>query len=515
MNWTEKDIQQFEKKGISIEQVENQIKSFKEGFPYLDITAPATIDNGIIHLNENEIVEYIRKYNYESRKLKIVKFVPASGAASRMFKALFELMDTEENSAEFNELMNKTDFSSPANFFNNIEKFAFYEDLKNTQLLKNKDIKELIRQKKYKPILKALLNKEGLNYGNKPKGLLKFHKYENGMGTPTREHLVEGTLYASGTSDIYLHFTVSPEHLQEFKEHVEVLKKHFEAHFAVNYYVSFSVQKPSTDTIAVNLNNEPFREEDGSILFRPGGHGALIENMNDLNSDLIFIKNIDNVVPDRLKEETTKYKKAIAGVLITYKEKIVNYLQQLEDKEKLSPEIIEEIDLFLRNELCTIPPEEYQNFSEQEKIQYLYNKLNRPFRVCGMVKNEGEPGGGPFWAKNADGSISLQIVESSQIDKNNPEKLKLLSQSTHFNPVDLVCCVKDYKEQKFDLTKYLDKNTGFISEKSKNGKSLKALELPGLWNGAMADWNTLFVEVPIETFNPVKVVNDLLREQHQ
>ncbi len=515
MNWTKEDIQQFKDKNIQIEKVEAQIQNFITGFPYLDIKDAATQGNGILCLNEAEVEQNIRKYNYESRKLKIVKFVPASGAASRMFKALFELMETEPGSDRFHEIMNDQSFASPAVFFNNIEKFAFYNDLKHTGILKNKNIDKLIRKKELHDILIALLTDKGLNYGNKPKGLLKFHKYDNEMGTPTREHLVEGTLYASGTSEIYVHFTVSPEHMKEFKEHVDVLKKHFEAHFAVSYFVSFSVQKSSTDTVAVDLNNQPFRDEDGSIVFRPGGHGALIQNVNELNADLIFIKNIDNVVPDRLKEETTRYKKALAGVLINYKEKIINYLQKLDKKESISSSLLQEIEDFLKKELCFIPSGNYSDFSDAEKIKYLFDKLNRPLRVCGMVKNEGEPGGGPFWAKNSDGSVSLQIVESSQIDMNDADKLKIVQRATHFNPVDLVCCVKDFKGNKFDLTKYMDKNTGFISVKSRNGKTLKALELPGLWNGAMSDWNTVFVEVPIETFNPVKVVNDLLRPEHQ
>ena len=441
--------------------------------------------------------------------------MPASGAASRMFKALFELMETKPVSDEFFNILSDTGFNAPANFFNNIDKFAFYEDLKQTKALKNKNISKMIKENELHDILSALLEEHGLNYGNKPKGLLKFHKYTDGQGTPTREHLVEGTLYASGTSEIYIHFTVSPEHMKDFKENVNKIKKRFEERFAVNYYISFSIQKSSTDTIAVDMNNEPFRNDDGSIVFRPGGHGALLENMNELDSELIFIKNIDNVVPDRLKDETIKHKKAIAGILLSLNEKVTKYLQLIEKQKNTDDSFISEVEDFLKSKLNFIPPKEYNSFSNEKKLEYLFNKLNRPIRVCGMVKNEGEPGGGPFWAKNNDGSVSLQIVESSQIDLKNPEKQKIVSEATHFNPVDLVCCVKDYKGHKFDLSKYVDKNTGFISEKSKNGKSLKALELPGLWNGAMSDWNTVFVEVPIETFNPVKVVNDLLRPQHQ
>lgn len=515
MIWTEKDLGQFKQKGAGLDLINKQIESFKTGFPYLDIKKPATIGDGLLRLTDEQLEKYIRKYNYESSKLKIMKFVPASGAASRMFKTLFELKSTKPGTEEFDAQMKAKDFGSAANFIYNIKEFAFYPDLQETKLLKGKSIDKLLDADQVYDVLNALLDEDGLNYGNKPKGLLKFHHYVDGTGTPMREHLVEGALYASGSDDVFIHFTVSPEHLEAFKKHVAELKPILEKRFATNYYVGFSVQKPATDTIAVDMENKPFRNDDGSILFRPAGHGALIENLNELEADIVFIKNIDNVVPDRMKAETVKYKKALAGVLLDYRKKTNAFLAKLSKNQDVDSKLISEVGEFLENDLCFVPANGFNDLDIDQKRDYLIKKLNRPFRVCGMVKNEGEPGGGPFWASNNDGSISLQIVESAQIDLYDAEKKGIVEKATHFNPVDLICSIKDWRGNKFDLSKFVDPVTGFISEKSKSGKSLKAMELPGLWNGAMSDWNTIFVEVPIITFNPVKMINDLLRAEHQ
>ena len=346
---------------------------------------------------------------------------------------------------------------------------------------------------------------------------MKFHTYTSGARTPFEEHLVEGALYSTDKDGkSRLHFTVSPEHQKGFEQLLEEVKSSYENELKVSFDVSFSQQKPSTDTIAVDIENEPFRENDGSLLFRPGGHGALIENLNDLDADVIFIKNIDNVVPDRLKDETVKYKKALAGYLLKVQKVLHFYQEELNEKHyvALDHAFLAAASNFLENTLNTVPAESQYYTEKEELYYYLKEKLNRPLRVCGMVKNEGEPGGGPFWAKNSDGTISLQVAESVQIDPANIDQQNIAKHATHFNPVDLVCAVKNYKGEKYDLTKFTDPATGFISIKSKDGKELKAQELPGLWNGAMSNWNTLFVEVPILTFNPVKTVNDLLREQH-
>ncbi len=503
---TQEDRELLAKKGISEEKLAEQLNDFKTGFPYLELDGAAAIDNGIMAIDEEKEKAYSKAWDaYKLADKTIVKFVPASGAASRMFKNMFEFLGAAYNAPE-------TDFEKK--FFDRIHDFAFFDDL-NAACLKNqgKDIDTLVEEGKYKPVVANLLESAGLNYGQLPKGLLKFHKYEEGARTPLEEHLVEGSLYAANKNgDVNVHFTVSPEHRSLFEKLVDEKVSSYAAKFGTEYHVSFSEQKPSTDTVAATMDNEPFRT-DGKLLFRPGGHGALIENLNDLDADIVFVKNIDNVVPDRLKADTVTYKKVIAGVLVTLQKKAFDYLNLL-DSGKYTHAQIEEIINFLQHDLCCRNPQ-ISLLEDAELVVYLKNKLNRPMRVAGVVKNVGEAGGGPFRAYNAEGTISLQILESSQIDTDDPVKKEMFENGSHFNPVDLVCAVKDYKGNKFDLVKYVDKSTGFISYKSKNGKELKALELPGLWNGAMSDWNTVFVEVPLSTFNPVKTVNDLLRPQHQ
>jgi len=504
-----KDKKQIENRGSDLRTILTQIENFKSGFPYLQIKEAASVDNGIIKLSDEKIKKYVAFYDEKiEHGTRPLKFIPASGAASRMFKALFEALEALENEADEESVLSKN--KAAKQFNDEFEKFAFSSDLE-------KIIKDNGEKINAKSKIHFLLNEKGLNYGALPKGLLKFHKYQTGERTPFEEHLVEGAKYATEKTGLAkLHFTVSPEHQSVFESLLDVVKSKFESELNVTFEVSFSQQKPSTDAIAVDLNNEPFRENDGSILFRPAGHGALIENLNDLNADVIFIKNIDNVVPDRLKAPTVEYKKALAGVLLKNQEKLFFYQKELNEKHPVALDhaFLAAASNFLENTLNTKPAESQYYTEKEELYYYLREKFNRPLRVCGMVKNEGEPGGGPFWAKNSDGTISLQVVESSQIDPESVQQQNILKNATHFNPVDLVCAVKNFKGEKYDLTKFTDPSTGFISKKSKDGKELKAQELPGLWNGAMSNWNTLFVEVPIETFNPVKTVNDLLRDQH-
>jgi len=507
--FSEKDKIQIKSRSSDLNIILHQIDNFKKGFPFLKVEEAASVENGIIKLDKEKLKKRCDFYDQKiEHGIKPVKFVPASGAASRMFKALFEGLEKyrNEKNAEDDSIKNK----DVKYFFEAIKKFAFYNDLKNT-------IEADGAIEDNKNLIDYLLNEKGLNYGARPKGLLKFHKYKNSERTPFEEHLVEGAKYSTDKNGIArLHFTVSPEHLEGFKNLLENVREKYENDLHVNFNISFSIQKPSTDTIATDSNNEPFRETDSSLLFRPGGHGALIENLNDLDADIIFIKNIDNVVPDRLKQSTIDYKKALAGVLLNCQEKLFMYQKELNEKHPvaLDSAFLAAASNFLENTLNT-KPESNQYYTEKEQLYYyLKEKYNRPLRVCGMVKNQGEPGGGPFWAKNPDGTVSLQIVEASQIDPNSVQQQNIARNATHFNPVDLVCAIKNYKREKYDLTKFTDPDTGFISKKSKDGKELKALELPGLWNGAMSNWNTLFVEVPIETFNPVKTINDLLREEH-
>ncbi|MEG2150655.1 MAG: DUF4301 family protein [Bacteroidaceae bacterium] len=502
---TPQDKELLSKKGISEDQIKEQLKSFETGFPYLQLDAAASVGKGILVLNPKEQDEYLNLWDsYTKGDKTIVKFVPASGAASRMFKSLFEFL-----SADYD--IPKT--SAEIEFFAKLQDFAFYNDL-NAACKKNElmDIPTLVSKRNYKAVVSNLLNETGLNYGSLPKGLLKFHGYKHDSRTPLEEHLVEGALYAAGkTGKVNVHFTVSTEHRTLFENLVTEKAKEYAKEYGVEYHISFSEQKPSTDTIAVDKNNQPFREGE-AILFRPGGHGALIENLNDLDADIVFIKNIDNVVPDRLKTDTVRYKKLIAGVLVKLQQQAFEYLELL-DSGKYTTEQIRDIIQFVQKQLFCKNPDT-KHLEDANLVLYLKQKLNRPIRVCGMVKNVGEPGGGPFLAYNSDGTISLQILESSQIDMTNAANKEMFEKGTHFNPVDLVCAVRDYKGNKFDLPRYVDKATGFISYKSKNGKDLKALELPGLWNGAMSNWNTVFVEVSLGTFNPVKTINDLLRPQH-
>lgn len=501
-----KDLEQIERKGISEQQIKKELEEFKTGFPFLKLDAAASIGNGIIATSAEDVKRYTEAWNaYKAEGKKIVKFVPASGAASRMFKNMFAFLTADYD-------VPTTDFEKT--FFDNVVKFAFYPAL-NAMCEKNegKNIEALMGEGNYKAVVANLLEAKGLNYGQLPKGLLLFHSYEDGARTPLEEHLVEGALYADSKGMVHIHYTVSPEHRTLFEKKVADTKDKYEKAYNVKYDITFSEQKPSTDTIAVNPDDTPFRNADGSLLFRPGGHGALIENLNEIPADVVFIKNIDNVVPDRLKADTVTYKQVIAGVLVSLQEKAFEYLRLL-DEGTYNHEKLEEMIRFVQRDLCC-RKHDIKELEDAELVIYLRSKLNRPMRVCGVVKNVGEPGGGPFLTYNQDGTVSLQILESSQIDKSDTEYMKMFTEGTHFNPVDLVCAVKNYKGEKFNLPDYVDRTTGFISSKSKNGKDLKALELPGLWNGAMSNWNTVFVEVPLSTFNPVKTVNDLLREQHQ
>ncbi len=506
MKLEEIDIETLNEKGISEEKLREELKMLSEGFPYLKIEAPATVGHGISAMTEEMKATAVKCWDeFLAAGGAVMKMVPASGAASRMFKDIFSFVNGKKD---------KPDNDFMKHFFENIENFAFFHRLNFICLsLYGKSVDSLIKEKRYKDIAQALIGKEGLNYGYLPKALLQFHKVIGTSRTALEEHLAEGAMYASGKDKkVNVHFTVSQEHLPLVQAKVEEAAAHLGHKFGVTYDITYSVQKPSTDTVASNLDGTPYREN-GKLFFRPGGHGALIENLNDLSSDVIFIKNIDNVVPDERRESTVEYKKILGGILVATKQRINEYCKKL-DKGVPSKEELDEMLHFTRNVLC-ITNDGADSMDDAAKATYLFNKLDRPTRVCGMVKNEGEPGGGPYLAYNPDGTVSPQILEASQIDSKNKEALKMMKNATHFNPVDLVVSITDYKGEKFNLPQYVDKATGFISQKSREGVEIKALELPGLWNGAMSDWNTILVEVPADTFNPVKTVNDLLRDAHQ
>ena len=476
--FTRDEITQIEAHGLSVAQVERQIENFKEGFPSLPIVRAAAGGDGVRVFTTEQIAEAEARYDSRRKELRTIKFVPASGAATRMFKELFEYVNDDKRTPGIDRLIT------------NLEKFAFFAEL--AKYLKPQiDDKDVVRN--------IIIN--GLGYGSKPKGLVTFHAYKEGARKPVEEHLVEAALYASNGERASIHFTVSPEHREGFLKLLEERQSYYEQKYDIKYDVSFSEQSPATDTIAVNLDNTPFRTDDGKLLFRPAGHGALITNLDKLEADIIFVKNIDNVTTDERKPDTVTFKKVLAGELLRLQERAFELLRAFERGEECTAEA----KRFLCEELCCKLPEDASR-------ELVIESLDRPIRVCGMVKNEGEPGGGPFWVRDDKQREQLQIAESSQIAK---EDMHLMKEATHFNPVDLVCGVMRYDGTKYDLTKYTDPKTGFISQKSAGGRDLRAQELPGLWNGAMANWNTLFVEVPISTFSPVKVVQDLLRPEHQ
>ena len=482
--FTEQDIEQIGAHGLCVADAERQLLRFREGFPYLDICRAAVAGDGILQADGAAAERYGAVYRELRPQRKVVKFVPASGAATRMFKALFEFLNDGVRSREVDELLA------------GLDRFAFAERLTGG----SRDPRTVVSN----------ILTEGLGYGTLPKALILFHRYPDRNRTAFEEHLAEGALYAAGAgSEVCIHFTVSAEHREQFERLAAETVPFYEARFGVKYRIGYSCQKPSTDTLAVNPDDTPLRDGQGRLLFRPAGHGALIENLNEIDADLVFIKTVDNVAPDRLKSDTVIYKEMLAGLLLDLQRQAFGYLRRLDAGERVSAE---EMASFVSGRLCRRLPASFAALEPQRQVGLLRELLDRPIRVCGMVKNEGEPGGGPFWVREADGGESLQIAESSQIA---PQQKGLMTAATHFNPVDLVCGVRDYLGRKFDLTRYVDPQTGFISSKSQQGRPLKALELPGLWNGAMARWNTVFVEVPISTFSPVKVVGDLLRPQHR
>lgn len=504
----EHDHETIARRGITEAQLQEQIDRFSTGFPFLKISDSARVGNGIVALTpsgEKSALDRWKQYLADGGSVS--KFVPASGAASRMFKALFAFVDgssdTPAPGSDVNEVIK------------HIHEMPFYEELNDvTQRLHGKTVDQLIADGRYKEVISGIIAPDGLNYGNLPKGLLSFHRYLDGtVRTPVEEQLVEGAQSATDASGhVKLHFTVSGNHRTLFEKKLAEAIPEVEKRLGVKFDVSLSEQKPSTDTVAVNPDNTLFREN-GNLVFRPGGHGALIQNLNDIDSTVVFIKNIDNVVPDSQRADTLKYKQILAGYLIELHDVIASYLEVLK-KGVYTRDTLDDMVKFAHEKLF-ITHDGADEMTDEQLAAYLKAKFDRPLRVCGMVRNEGEPGGGPYMAYNPDGTVSPQVLESTQIDPDNSEYAAMVSKATHFNPVDLVCYIDDVDGKPYDLPNYVDPATGFISSKSLHGKTLRALELPGLWNGAMSDWTTVFVEVPISTFNPVKTVNDLLRPVHQ
>ena len=502
--FNESDIQLFRRNNINIEVANEQIEHLLNGFTSPKLIKPALSKAGILTLDQAEAESNAKYYDKYKGNLKIAKFVPASGAATRMFKDINSYVLNNKESKAITELVN------------GLEKFAFYEELKNTFKKEGKDLSQLIKNNSYKEILEKIVGANGLAFGSKPKAMVPFHKYGDVVKTAFEEQISEAVKYAvQADKKVNCHFTLSPEHIEMAESLSKRLIPKYEKEFEVSINITFSIQSPATDTLAIDNSEELVRRSDGQLLLRPGGHGALLENLNNVPAEVIFIKNIDNVLYETQPDQNTLYKKALAGVLLNYQKKITNFLHKLNRQRIKNDAFLMEVTYFLKNKLCYIPPESYNKLDSDEKLEYLISILNRPLRVCGMVKNTGETGGGPFWVANEDGSMGLQIIEVAQIDASDPEQKDLVESASHFNPVDIVCYLEDMNGKKHDLTKFKNVESGIIAKKSFEGKEIKVLEHPGLWNGSMWNWNTIFVEVPTETFNPVKSVNDLLKSGHQ
>ncbi len=503
---TEKDIRQIENHGLTIKKVYHQLETFTRGIPFVDVVTTASVGNGIQQLSSHEQQSLETYYESKKNKLDIVKFVPASGAATRMFHFLHEFLENYDPEEKlFREYIKEHNSHELVTFFNTTSEFAFINQVRKKIRENYPDYKKSPKGKRHYYFAQAMLDADGLCFGEMPKGLIPFHKYKKYATTAFEEQLYEAAYYASVNEDVYLHFTFSEKHLAFFKEEFQSIKKRVGGKTKKTFHISYSFQKKETDTLAVTLDNYPFRDDKEKLVFRPSGHGALLENLNEVNADIVFIKNIDNVAAQEYAQEIGVYKKILAGKLLRLQAKIFRYLKELDGEVTL--EKVKEIQSFI-----------WKNLAVKELpggIVATKEFLNRPIRVCGVVKNTGAPGGGPFWVRDTDGNLSLQIVEKSQINTDAPHQASIIQESTHFNPVDLVCGLRDYKGNKFDLMQFSNPDAGFISNKSENGKPIKALELPGLWNGSMAKWNTIFVEVPLITFNPVKTVNDLLRKEHR
>lgn len=512
--FSQADIEQMIAHGIPVSEGLRQIQVLRSGIPKTQLDRPATVGDGILKLSEQAFASAASYFDEQKGGMKLKKFVPASGAASRMFKFLSVFLSEFDASRDtINSYINKKKAAELSVFLAAAEKLPFFSQVISRMEESHAEGELREKDRRRFEFIRTMLDTAEFDFANKPKGILPFHKYPDRIATAVEEHLREGARYASADGVSHLHFTVSESHRKDFEKIIEEVRPAIEQRTGISIKTNFSYQHGSTDTIAADLNGKPFRLKDGSLFFRPGGHGALIRNLNDIEADLVFIKNIDNVIQNH-EVVITLYKKALAGILLQLQTQIFNFLDQIE-KGETAGGFLEKAVVFLKEELFVSIPADFSKYTREAKTEFIFEKLHRPIRVCGMVKNEGEPGGGPFWVIGQQGNLSLQIVETSQVEMRDPQQSVIVEKSTHFNPVDIVCAIKDHKGNKFHLPDFVDEERGFIVRKNKDGRELDAYELPGLWNGAMAKWNTIFVEVPLVTFNPVKTVNDLLKPAHQ
>ncbi|MCB9501313.1 MAG: DUF4301 family protein [Deferribacteres bacterium] len=505
---TDSDKKQLVQHGLTVNQVLQQIDQFKSGIEHLHIIRPCTTNDGIAKIHQSEHVHLLSLFEQAQAKGRVQKFVPASGAATRMFKTLLEFL--HDSSFTIEKIHDHREAEQAFLFFRNIENYAFYDELKKRFV--SNSTEGFQTEDGIKDLLSLMLQPDGLNLANLPKLLIPFHHYGEEVRSPLWEHLVEAQFYTRSDAGIAkLHFTISVQHEALFQEQLAEILKHFTPE--TQFDVSYSFQKPSTDTVAVDINFEPFRMQNGTLVFRPGGHGALIENINDLRADILFIKNVDNILPDPQKQDEIFYKKILGGFLVKLESEIFAILNDLYRDPNNEKYIANGLN-FLQNKLHITVPLDIKKQAAEIRTNHIFTLLNKPIRVCGMVRNQGDPGGGPFWVEDKNSNITKQIVEQVQINTGDPMQKSLLKNATHFNPVDIVCSVRDFRGQPFDLLEFVDRKAGFISHKSIEGRELLALELPGLWNGAMAFWTTFFVEMPFTTFNPVKTIFDLIRPEH-
>lgn len=514
--FTKADYQQMKRFGISKSKVMAQIEAFHKSSCFIRLAKPCIPGDGVQRINDSDEFKYLQLHEKAAQKGRFQKFVPASGAATRMFQSLLQIYHMPHYLGP-DELCLKVEQGVSVacdfvRFLEEFHKFPFKTDFEQVLARDGCSIRELFQHSQYWKFLEYLLTSRGLNYGFLPKALIKFHRYASECRTALEEHLVDASGYLGNSNEsCKIHFTVSPEHEANFKDLCTRVKNRYEELCRTRFDLCFSFQKPSTNTIAVDLENQPFRDKHGLLHFRPGGHGALIENLNDTLGDLVYIKNIDNVAPDRLKGEIIHWKRILGGLLIDVQQQVHDFVIQLKEGRNITPQAAQ----FVRNRLLMQLPDGFDELEDGRRRELLVQKLNRPIRVCGVVPNAGEPGGAPFWVQEKDGTLSLQIIEKAQVDLNSEEQARIWNSSTHFNPVDIVCGLRDYRGEPFDLRHYVDEDAVFISRKSKDGQDIKVLELPGLWNGSMSSWITVIVEVPPITFNPVKSVFDLLRPEHQ
>ncbi|WP_124979027.1 DUF4301 family protein [Nonlabens xiamenensis] len=515
MTLTDIQEKQLREKGISQQTLEKQLYRFQHGFPGVTLNRAAVLNDGIVPIEQLNADQLISDYDQQRKDLDIIKFVPASGAATRMFKFLHQFLNNFNPQEEsINSYINNNKATDLFTFLVGRRDLPFYPEVIASVKKKHPDWSSKSKTEKESIFVREVLMPSGFNFAAMPKGLVPFHRYKNQSATAFEEHLFEASIYASSDGLARLHFTIAPAFKDHFTTEFERIQHMVENKTHTRFDIDFSYQSPDTDTVAVDMEDQPVVLDDGKLFFRPAGHGALLNNLNALDADVIFIKNIDNVTISSLKEETSYFKKLLAGYLLHLRNQVYRYLRALEEGA-ITDEKREEIETFLTDKLAAVLPKDYHKYKTKYQDEHLFDQLDRPLRVCGMVKNEGEPGGGPFWVRNQRGDLSIEIVESAQMDKNDPRQRKIASEATHFNPVDLICSVRDHKGKKYDLAQYCDEDTGFITYKSLKGKEIKAQELPGLWNGGMAYWNSVFVEVPLITFNPVKTVNDLLKSAHQ